>query len=422
MKKCLYLLFFFTLIFLYSCTTSIPYPPEEAVSNRDVTDGSIESNISMITESNVEQDISEEQSEIENDLPDQSPYEPSTHREITELDGKVIATIYSSAFIQQCKEQRDNGLLPLLSADEANEIIADTIYLFENCDVIQIYTLTGTKNTYRGLPFYQSEEYFSCFGILYDVPSDISFDYRKDLWNAILQRIEVLHAEFYDGFDSGSNFIFTSAQPLKTEDWKTLKTPLTNIYELGGSSQKHRDILKQYSFGAFYFDKNEQSIKYIPDLAVGDDSLSIYLLSAETLPKQIGRNKYDSDGNVVIIELYETETLSVIARLRFDEKENADQMKAFETGFQTLAKSFCGGGNQEQRTHYRAIIYLNGFTLYSDRDVAITFCPDGDIDLFNFYDDHAITVPLFNMQKGSSLTALAAELLTPYILEWEEKQ
>lgn len=225
MKKCLYLLFFFTLIFLYSCTTSIPYPPEEAVSNRDVTDGSIESNISMITESNVEQDISEEQSEIENDLPDQSPYEPSTHREITELDGKVIATIYSSAFIQQCKEQRDNGLLPLLSADEANEIIADTIYLFENCDVIQIYTLTGTKNTYRGLPFYQSEEYFSCFGILYDVPSDISFDYRKDLWNAILQRIEVLHAEFYDGFDSGSNFIFYERSTVENRGLENAQNP-----------------------------------------------------------------------------------------------------------------------------------------------------------------------------------------------------
>ena len=333
---------------------------------------------------------------------------------ITEENGKRHVLIYSTQQIQTIIHKREQGQLAPMSADTIKRIIEETLTLFESNDIIQIHSLDGQMSTYYGLPFYRSKAYLDSFGIVQE--NTPFLDYKKSLCEVIFKRIEVLHPSIYDGFESESKYVFAATSASLDIEATEFQNALFNVYELGSTAPNLKTMLANYPLSAFFFDLNDKRIGYIPDISRADPSEVEQLLPDSVLPSAISPTKYDYNGKVVVIELYENDSRNMIARLRFDEKQNPDIISEVQKQFDQFLTNFSGSGNAEQSTNYRAVVYLNGFPFNSFNDTCIIYCPDGDINLSNFSGGYNIFQHNIFFQKGCQpLTQYINELLQIYL-------
>lgn len=325
---------------------------------------------------------------------------------VYEENGKSIITIFTEEQIADIKSKRENGELFELSVDDIKFIINDTFEIFENYDIIKVRDISGNLNTYRGLSFIHSEEYFDSFGSVISTDIDASFDYKQDLINAIFKRIEVLHTEIYDGFDDESKWVFIGTKPISNDKYITLCNSLANVYEIGMGSDKDRQVLSAYKIPAFYFDIKNEQIGYIANLSSANKSAISQLYTADMLPEQVANQKYDYNGKVVVAEIYETKTKELLARVRIDEENNPDEISEIENLVNQFINSTDGSDNAQQHTEYRVAVYFNGFTFYDGKpDFSLYYAPDGDIDLISFSNGKNIFIDdYFFIKNASPLT------------------
>lgn len=395
MKKALIILFL-NFILLASCHY------QKQPSNNSNTEEGISTVISFTEESH-------------NDLTEQSQFE-YPHNDwqhfisATTENEKDIIAIFDEATISNIQREKNSGTSYSLSSNEVKAIIANMVSYFKTYDLICIVDINGVSNTYHGLSFYHSEEYFASFGVI-NPSTEASFDYKKDLLSATLKCIEVLHSNIYDGYDDFSKFVLNTSRTFTEAEEKELLGALNSIYELEGSSASSKAILSKYQFSGFYFDIKEEELIFIPLVSAADPSTKVSLITNETLPAKISPKKYDYNGQVIVIELYNNHTNSLVVRLRYDEKNNPEVIKKANELFYASIPNLSGAGNIFQRTQYKAVVYFNGFS-FNYADTCISYAPDGDLNIFTFNDPYDL---LYSLQNSKPLTEYLNQLLSDYL-------
>lgn len=323
---------------------------------------------------------SEESSEPEVSIPEEVIEKIDQYTTISKAGEQTIATVFDPDFVADIRTRREQGEILHLSDDEVKYIIQNTIKLFEEYDLVRVYDKDGTLHTYRGLDFMLSEEYFASFGVI-GKQTDASFDPAGDISKMLYIQVELLHSIIYDGADDGSHWVFITDTPLSKEEWEDVGSAFFYLYELPYGNDKHRAMLKKYPFPAYYFDVDEKRVDYVPLVSAADRSTQKAVYSLQSLPDYLGKHKYDCDGKVVVVELFDYETKELITRIRFDEQNHAEEINHFFG----LWNDFLQNPIQDIATvtsKYRAGVYLMGATVqgWGTEDWAYIYCPDGNTD------------------------------------------
>lgn len=416
MKKLLFLFFLCLLFCLVGCRSNSPNATSSDLSetSKDSYEDSSESEYIDSSKNDIDPSIPEvskiEETSSEETVSEEFVERIDKHTIISQTEGKTIATIFTAEMIQEINERRKNGEVFALTDEEVKYIIQNTMHLFETYSIIRINDIDGNTNAYRGSSFFHSDEYFASFGAKNPATID-SFDYKKDLLEAILKYVEVLHSNIYDGRDDFSKFVLNTSRTFTEAEEKELLGALNSIYELEGSSASSKTILSKYQFSGFYFDIKEEELIFIPLISAADPSTKVSLITNEMLPAKISPKKYDYNGQVIVIELYNNHTNSLVVRLRYDEKNNPEVIKKANELFYASIPNLSGAGNIFQRTQYKAVVYFNGFS-FNYADTCISYAPDGDLNIFTFNDPYDL---LYSLQNSKPLTEYLNQLLSDYL-------
>lgn len=312
---------------------------------------------------------------------------------VTEKNGKKIVTIYSEEQISDFNTRRHNGEWFWLSSEETLFLINDTIKLFETYDEVYIRMLDGTVKKYYGLSFFSSEAYFASFGGFDLGVTDASFDLKKDIYETILARINVLNSAMLDETNFLSDLSFRPSS-IELVTLKRYENPW-NIYYTN-------PFAKSICFG--YWNFHQETIRYTSNI---NNQIYLFAKSEGTVvyPQflqnaSIGAFKYDQSEKNVVIELYDTDSDTMIARIRLDEHTHTEEIDKIESLFMDALDSIENPSTVIQNSRYRVAVYLNGFYLNDEPIPPILYCPDGDPDLYSFTNDHAIFETKFSLNGG----------------------
>ena len=326
-----------------------------------------------------------------------------TYNTVTEKDGKKTVTIYSEQQISDFNTRRHNGEWFWLSSEETLFLINDTIKLFETYDEVYVRALDGTVKKYYGLSFFSSEAYFASFGGFDLGVTDASFDLKKDVYETILARITVLNSAMLDETNCLSDLNFRP-DAIELTTLKRFENPW-NIYIVPSA--------KSICFG--YWNFHQETIRYTSNI---DNQVYLFTKPEGTVVypqylqnSSIGAYKYDQGEKNIVIELYETKTNSMIARIRLDKRTHAEELYTIESLFANALDSIKNSSTVAQNSQYRAAVYLNGFYLHNEPIPPILYCPDGDLDLYSFTNDHAIFETEFSLNGGSRFAQYINDLL-----------
>ena len=336
---------------------------------------------------------------------------------VTEENGSFTATIFSEEQIADYNARRAAGEWMDLTADEILFLISDTAMLFETYDRVQVRDLNGTIHSYRGKSFYTSEEYYNSFGIVEGEVTD-SYNIHADLCDAIYQRLKVMHPTMIDDLTPGtytSKKVFFVGIPgpdptinLINAGWKG-----EFYYELDYHDtvqvDKWRRELQAYPFGAFYYDRHHSRISYIPDLSTGDLSSVTTVCSSSLFFPDMGADKYDATGSVVVLEVWQNATEALKATLRLDDRNNPEEIAKIISLWSDTKDNLGGVSHKEldQDAEYRVVIYFNnagGF--FETRDIAINYHADGKLNQFSFTDGTPYTIFTPNGLSGCENLAI----------------
>lgn len=329
---------------------------------------------------------------------------------VAEENGKTAVTIFSEEQIDDFNAQRNNGEWFWLSTEEMLFLIEDTISLFETYDIVYIRGLDGVLHKYYGLSFFSSEEYFASFGGFDLGVTDVSFDLKQDVYETILERTTVLNCAVYSGGFSTQTFMYSDIQrALSTNEQNELYHALNPWYQ-------DSNLMK--SFVSWRFDN--QSIYYYQcrpnDVYSFDTANTVTVYGEKTSFPGVSDIKYDRNGQVVIIELYETKTQKLIARLRYNDKEHPEVIQSIKKQLYVLLSDNESSNTSVQKTSYRAVIYFN-FDAIGSNPIAIKYCPDGDLTLYSHTGSNDIFATDYFFQKGSfDLLAYINTLLKKQLL------
>jgi len=282
-------------------------------------------------------------------------------------------------------------------------LIEDTVNLFEEYDIVYIHASDGTLKKYYGLSFYSSQAYLLSFGGFDLGVTDASFDLKKDVYETILSRVNVLNSAVIDTTTCLTDLDFKpSAIELRT--LKRHENPW-NIYT--------NPSAKSITFG--YWSFHQETIRYVPDinnqsfLFSQNEGTLIY----PNLPHAfaIGEYKYDRIEKNIVIELYETQSNSMIARIRLDERTHANEIADIESLFLDAINSIDHAVTVAQNSKYRVAVYLNSYYLFGEPTPPIIYCADGNLDLYSFSDDHAVFETKFSLNGGNRFAKYINNLL-----------
>ncbi|MBQ8432766.1 MAG: hypothetical protein IJX28_07770 [Clostridia bacterium] len=311
-----------------------------------------------------------------------------THRFVEE-NGATVVSVYSREQITDLQARRAAGEWMYLTGEEALYLLDDTIRLFRDYDEIRIHSLDGTEHIFRGVSFYGSPEYEAAFGGLLKGNTNASFDLRRDLYEAMLYRIEALQSgitrEKLSGKGEEMVAYIGRSQPV---DQATLDLNRHSIvrYFLGNGYLTTKNIiqmeeeLKTFHFGALVF--YQEGIYYVDDLSLVDREHWTPLYPKDMLEPYTSIDKYDqTEEKVVVIELWETATQSCIARLRLDSASDPKSIDELQSLWTELKKNigFDSPIKNKSVTSYRAVVYLNGFDSIAGCS-SFRYQPDGDLD------------------------------------------
>lgn len=306
---------------------------------------------------------------------------------VTEENGKSVVTIFSEEQIADFNVRRNNGEWFWLSSEEMLFLINNTVELFKTYDIVYIRDLDGNLNKYYGLSFFSSEEYYASFNGFDLGVTDASFDLQKDIYDTILFRVKVF-CSFVATKDEWT-FCITDISIKPSEKEMTILYGHVNPGFYNGSI----DGISSAVFYAWTFNKerifSQKCNSYIESFYLPDTSTTVYPISL--IPTGFNVKKYDNLEKTLIIELYEENSQELIARLRFDEKNDKHIIADCEQLLKDFKTKMNGSNNAQQRTNYRTMVYFNGFEFWDNKEnVAIVYCPDGNINLSRFEDSSDI--------------------------------
>lgn len=267
---------------------------------------------------------------------------------VSEEEGKSVVTIYSAEQIADFVTRRENGEWFALSAEEILYLINDTRSLFEEYDIIRIYDLEGNLNSYRGMSFYSSEEYYSAFGVVSE-DVDASFNLSEDMHFATVNRLTVLNSAvaqpdennstkctvFFTGLEAyPDNCAYLDDQAEMDVLGRTVDQYWFWQMEYEEYAWYEAQSLQAYDGGAFILvtksnaTLNERAY-YISDISALD--LNDYTCLYENRELyDAGKYEYANDGKAVIVEVFDENAQKLVARLRLDDVNDAQEVATVE--------------------------------------------------------------------------------------------
>ena len=312
---------------------------------------------------------------------------------ISEKDGGRIATVYSKEQIADIQNSRADGKWMYLTGEEALYLLDDTMKLFQEYDTVVINDLRGVEHTFHGVPFYSSPEYESSFGKVSLENGDASYDLRRDLYEAMLYRVEALQSGITRQKLSGKGQEMvayinmseaTDQASLDLYRHTIIRYFLGNDYLTTKNVINMEDELRSFDFGALTF--YQERVYYVKDLSLVDQAKWIELYPDGMFEPYSGLDKYDQNAEkVVVIELWEESTGNCIAKLRLDSVSNAQEIDKIQALWNELEGNIGSVPSSEYSvlTDYRVVVYLNGFASVVDC-TNFRYQPDGNLNKWQF--------------------------------------
>lgn len=295
---------------------------------------------------------------------------------VTEEDGKRVVTIFSEEQIADIRTRRENGEWFWLSSEEMLYLINDTVKLFEEYDAVYIRDLDGNLKKYYGLSFFSSDEYYASFGGFDLGVTDASFDLKKDVYETIFGRVEVLNSAVY-GQDAIPFAVTDIDRRIHDDEIKKLKSFKNPWHHVSANANVSFSV-SFFNDEAVYYCGNIQGFNYGFSLA---EAGLVY--PKAMLHSTISSTKYDAAEPNIVIELYDEKSQILIARLRYARDTSPKETAELEDLATQTNHTLSGGQNVTQVTNYRVVAYFNGFHTFSSQ-AGIVYCPDGDLNLFAF--------------------------------------
>lgn len=338
---------------------------------------------------------------------------------LSEENGKSVVTVYSSEQIADFVARRESGEWFSLTAEDVFYLIGNTRELFETYDVIRIYDIEGNLNTYYGLSFYSSEEYYASFGVVAE-ESDASYNLSEDVYNAIIDRISVLCSAVGqpDEFNSTQNYVvFTDldAAPVISDYYYSIfgEGDQGMVNALGRMVESYwfwqnngvdkswyweTDVLDDYDCGAFIISRKNNSLLrecayYISNIGNLDlnDYTSVFSAHDDYYGEitSSGKYEYANNGKAVIAEVWDNETETIVARVRIDGAEDVANIESLWQGVLTYLDSpeyeEVSVSDYFYFADYTVVLYLHGIPGHFGRPTnAIHYRVDGDCDMWGF--------------------------------------
>ena len=332
----------------------------------------------------------------------------------SEKDGMKILTIYSKDQISDFNARRNNGEWFALSEDDIDYIIRETISFFKEYSIIQIRTLDGNIHRYYGVPFYGTDEYYASFNG-FDL-GDPNAVYKLDgnVMSAIYQRIEVLNTAVFDSYEENCKLILADAPPMKEQDFEKIKEYHLSVYIRNGTSTP--PIREQCAL--FHVKTNGALIEYVGNLS-DVNSAEVVLLDEQLFPDTSGRFKYDCLEKNIVIEVWEEESKSMIARIRIDENRNKNE---FEEILKRAKLINASPASVKDKGKYRVAVFFNGVSalFYGTQyqNFAFRYTPDGNIDLFSLNTgDYVFPTDIQDAKGISPLTEYINQILRERLIK-----
>lgn len=352
----------------------------------DINDGSFFPTVEITTEVSINDGSTPVSKDQHN-----AKFNVYTH--VSEKDGNTIATIYSKEQIVDIQRKRANGEWMYLTGEEALYLLDDTMRLFQTYDIVQINDLNGEEHIFRGTSFYSSKEYEGHFGNLFIEGSSISYDLRRDLYEAMLYRIEMLQSGLTREKLSGKcQEMVAYINMREATDQATLDLNRHAIvrYFFGTDYLTTKNIidmkaeLQNFHFGALTF--YQEHIYYVEDLSLTDKAQWIELYPNGMFEPYSKLDKYDQNAEkVVVIELWEETTKDCIARIRLDSANNEQEIETIQFLWNELGNNVGSIPSSEYGvlTDYRVVVYLNGFDSVFEC-TNFRYQPDGNLNKWQF--------------------------------------
>lgn len=306
-------------------------------------------------------------------------------------EGKSEVTIYTDAQIADFVTRRENGEWFSLTAEELLYLTNDTIALFDKYDTIRILGLDGETNVYHGKSFYASEEYKESFCGVITEETDASYNLRLDAYRAVYARLSVLSSAVFS--DRNTTVVYTDV-PAQEESWRFRSLNLF-MFDLALKMDENDlaiqgEVSSASPYGALLF--YQQSIYYTPDISKASEAQMIELPIMER--DGIISQKYDmSDDTVVVIEVWEEASRSIVARLRLDSVSDAEEVATISELWRELmfVQKDIDLWESNVLTDYRVAVYVNGVEMMygeqsnpyaSGYSRGFRYNPDGDLDVW----------------------------------------
>lgn len=307
---------------------------------------------------------------------------------------KKTVTIFSQEQIKDIQACKKRGERFDLTTREMVYLIDNTYELFKTYDVVYLYDAEGVRHKYYGVNFYTSEEYFGLFGKLCEDSEDDSFRFIQDLYDAILLQAEVHSDAFvrieekrFVGFDA---VLMTDLEtPLLSSERSSLalgfnpwRKGVTDEYgnPIPEDEKRHCGFWK-FSNGTISFHRDAAAMEHSPQDQHHNELINFYPDRFDL--SHMGIMKYDSIGNVVVIELTERESGKILGRLRFDDENNPEVIEKLMELHVGISEVLLQTEFRDPGGDYYAVVYFNDFG-YSNqiKHLYYVYCPDGDTDLY----------------------------------------
>lgn len=334
-----------------------------------------------------------------------------TYTHVSEQDGKRVVTLFSEAQIAELNARRDGGELMLLTGQELLYLLNDTKRLFETYDVVQIHDPDGARHTYPGLSFYSSPEFDAAFSAsVGNVANELSYDLKKDTYEAMIHRIRALHsyAEYiryrpeiacmyvytaWDGFKGENPQVdrrmiyesrFTVAKKFADGDRDDDYAADPYAYQI------RLNYIRQIPGAMLTFVGEE--IFYIDDLSAFDGSNMVTLYPNGIFPGGTVTGKYENgSGRAVVIEVWEEASSNCVARIRLDEQTDAAHVQKIGELWDSIKESRVRDSKKMSAVGpgaYRVAVYLCGFPhqlqVGSSEQACFWYKPGADSKLWSF--------------------------------------
>lgn len=278
---------------------------------------------------------------------------------VSEENGLSVAGIYTAEQVKEFADKRQNGEWFALTEEEFRFLLADTIKLFEEYDLIRVTCPDGSIKTFAGIGYYATEEYNSLFNKVTSLP-DLSFNLDSDVSEALIARIEVMYplvlrqkdivSSDGAGYDIGGMVVLGYEQEPDENEYKAICGDIAYSYVYFRLTER----IQNNSQTVIFFE-NGINLRKVNE---PKDEKNLFL---HLIPNKPVKHEFMTEGKSVAIELYDEAAERVVALLRITDPE---QLAEIETLWCALLNN-CGNVGFEDNfgvDKYRVCVFLNGFS------------------------------------------------------------